>query len=68
MRRPHNSGTNDDDLKRKLSSSAIRRLLGLARPYAKPIILAAFLSTLSVLPSLVTPWLVRNAANRPFTL
>lgn len=67
MRRPHNSGTNDDDLKRKLSSSAIRRLLGLARPYAKPIILAACLATLSILTSLLTPWLVRDAANRLFT-
>jgi subfamily B ATP-binding cassette protein MsbA len=64
MRRPHNSGTNDDDLKRKLSASAIRRLLGLARPYAKSLILAAALAGLSTLTSLVVPWFVRDAANR----
>jgi len=64
MRRPHNSGTNDDDLKRKLSASAIRRLLGLARPYAKSLTLAAFLAGLSTITSLVVPWFVRDAANR----
>ena len=36
MRRPANPGNHDEDLKRKISASAIGRLLGLARPYAGP--------------------------------
>ncbi len=64
MRRPNNPGANDEDLKRKLSSAAVQRLIGLARPYTHPLALVGGLAILSRLFSLVIPWLLRDATNR----
>ncbi len=61
MRRPNNPGVNDEDLKRKLSASAIRRLLGLASPYSKPLAVAATVAMLSSLVTLSLPILVQRA-------
>ena len=61
MRRPHNPGANDEDLKRKISASAIGRLLSLARPYARPLTLAAFVAMLSSLVTLSLPVIAQRA-------
>lgn len=61
MRRPHNPGANDEDLKRKLSASAIRRLLGLARPYSGPLAVAGVFALLSSLVALSLPILGQRA-------
>ncbi len=61
MRGPSNPGANDEDLKRKLSTSAIRRLLGLASPYKRPLIVAGLVALLSSLVTLSLPILVRGA-------
>lgn len=61
MRRPNNPGTNDEDLKRKISASAVRRLLGLARPYARPLVVAGLVAMLSSVVTLALPILVQRA-------
>ncbi len=61
MRRPHNPGANDEDLKRRVSASAVRRLLGLAQPYAARLILAGTVALLSSAVTLTLPILVQRA-------
>lgn len=61
MRRPNNPGTNDEDLKRKLSGSAVRRLLGIARPYARPLALAGLVALVSSGITLSLPMLIQRA-------
>lgn len=61
MRRSHNPGVNDEDLKRRLSASAVRRLLGLAKPYSRPLALAGVVALISTAVSLSLPILVREA-------
>ena len=61
MRRPHNPGAHDEDLKRKLSASALRRLLGLARPYAGSLVVASALAFLSSAVTLSFPLLIQKA-------
>ena len=61
MRRPNNPGGNDEDLKRKLSTSAIKRLLSLAAPYRRPLIVAGVVALLSMGVTLALPILVQRA-------
>ena len=61
MRRPNNPGTNDEDLKRRVSGAAIRRLLGLARPYTRPLAFAGFLALLGSGVTLLLPILGQRA-------
>ena len=61
MRRPSNPGANDEDLKRRLNASAVRRLLGLARPYSRPLIVAALVAMLSSVVTLCLPILGQAA-------
>ncbi|RYG23740.1 ABC transporter ATP-binding protein, partial [bacterium] len=61
MRRSPNPGTNDEDLKRKLSASAVKRLLSLASPYAKPLAVAVLVASLSALVTLSLPILAQRA-------
>ena len=61
MRRPNNPGTNDEDLKRRLSGAAIRRLLGLARPYIRPLVFAAIIALLGSGVTLLLPILTQRA-------
>lgn len=64
MRHRRNPGQNDEDLKRRLSAAAVRRLIGLAIPYSKPLIAAGLLAIVARGTQLVVPLLVRDAANR----
>ena len=61
MRRPSNPGANDEDLKRKISASAVSRLIAVARPYSRPLALAGAVSLLATAITLSLPLLVQRA-------
>ena len=61
MRRPNSPGANDEDLKRRVSGAALGRLLGLARPYARPLAAAGFLALLGSGVTLLLPILGQRA-------
>lgn len=64
MRPPRPASTNDEDLKRKVSRDAVRRLLRLAIPHRTILALASVLSLLGSSVQLVLPLLIRESVNR----
>lgn len=58
------SGTHDEDLKRKVSGDAVKRLLQLAVPYRGTLTVAAVLTLFGTALSLCLPILIRQTVNR----
>lgn len=63
MRSPRSSGTNDEDLKKKLTWASVLRLISLALPHWPRLLISGFLALVASGLQLVLPVLVQRSAN-----
>lgn len=63
MRSPRSPGTNDEDLKKKLTWGSVKRLVGLATPHWRILAASGLLSLIASGLQLALPILVRTSAN-----
>jgi subfamily B ATP-binding cassette protein MsbA len=64
MRSPRSPGSNDEDLKKKLSWGSVKRLVALATPHWRVLAVSGFLSLVASALQLALPIVVRESANR----